>query len=190
MAHGCYLIPRTSICVWIPRQGFGEHERGITHLREATSGSLPEPGRLARQKLLVQGREGGAHNALFPNRGTSSTMPLSFEMASGDIGGIARAGDPSADRAHIQKGLFSEDISTCHASSVCPSGQASTDRSLHTPKKTTIAGSKPRAGDGILSGSGFARAVPPVMMPRTPRTATAEKVRHNTELKKRGCLWI
>lgn len=149
---------------------------------------MPEPGRLARRRLMVQGGEGGAHNALRSNVGISSTMPLPFELASRDSGGIERARDPSADRAHIAKDLFSEDISTCHASSLGPSGQASTDRSLHTPKKTAISGSKTRAGDGILSGSSCARKVPPVMIPRTPRTATAEKVRRNTELKKRGCL--
>lgn len=108
-------------------------------------------------------------------------MPLSIELASGDSGGIERAGKLAADRGHSQQGPFSEGIAPSEASSLGSSGQASIDRSLHTPKKPATAGSKPRAGDGVFSGSGCAPPTPPAM-PRTPLTVTAEKVRRTLSL--------
>lgn len=143
---------------------------------------MPEPDQLVRRRLLVQRREGGGtQKNLSSDRETSSTMLSLFTLASGDSGETERAQDLSVD----QQGPFSEDIATCDASSLGLSGQASSDCSLHTPKKTATAGSKPRTGDGVRSGSGSVPSAPPAMMPRTPLTATAEKVRCNAEVEKR-----
>lgn len=165
---------------FISAQVFAENERGITHLRQATSGLMPDPGQLARRRLLVQGRDGdGARRALRSNRGRPAMMSLSFELASGDSSSMERAGGLPADRAQNPQSPFSEDIAKCDASSLGSGGQASTDCTLHTPKKTTIAGSNPRAGDGLLARSGPAPSAPPVIMPKTPLEATSEKVRRN-----------
>lgn len=158
-------------------RGFVEDGGGVTALREATSGSMPEPGWLVRRSFLVQDCEEGDPQeaiALRCRRELPSAIPLPVQPVSDDSGAIEKAGTLAAGCAHGQQNPVSGGTAASEATSLRSESHASIDRSLHTPTKPGPAGAVLRSdANGVLPGGGCA---PPAVTPTTAFTIAPGQV--------------
>ena len=116
--------------------GFGGNHGGIIALREATSGSMPDPGWLARRSFLVQGREKGVpQETSHCQRETLSAIPRSVQPMSDDTRGIERAGKLAAGGADGQQNAFAADQAASEPVPLRAERRTSIESSLHTPTK-------------------------------------------------------
>ncbi|CAM9972115.1 unnamed protein product [Ectocarpus sp. 4 AP-2014] len=141
-------------------EGFGEDEREITNLREATSGSWLEPAHSEQRRFLEQGGAVGA-----PSR-------MSIEPLTGET---KRAGR-RADGARTEHSLFPESTVASNPMLSPSNGAAKTNSLLQTPTRSAKAVSISPSGGGGASRSGCARPMPPVNTP-TPFATPVEKRR-------------
>ncbi|CAB1106654.1 unnamed protein product [Ectocarpus sp. CCAP 1310/34] len=141
-------------------EGFGENERGITNLREATSGSLLEPAHPEQRRFLEQGGAVGV-----PSR-------ISIEPMTGET---ERAGR-RADGARTEHSLFPVSTAASNPMLSPSNGAAKTNSVLQTPTRSAKAVPISPSGGGGASRGGCAPPMPPVNT-STPFATPVEKGR-------------
>lgn len=149
---------------------------GMSHLREVTAGSMPEPGQLALPGHLEQaGDRVGANKLMNESTETCSARSCAVEFSVGDPGDDLQARKPADDGVHGQQRLLPGTSTTIDTSPLRSLGQAAVNQSLRTPTKLGATVCTARAGGVVSSWKGCPSQTPPAMTPISPLTST-EKV--------------
>ncbi|CAN0104280.1 unnamed protein product [Scytosiphon promiscuus] len=151
-------------------EGLGEGDTGIAHLREATSGSLPELPQQARRTYQLQNAEAqGALKVLRRQSGTPSLVSTGSVTDSGDGTTIAEKLD-SGETKGRQK-FFSEEQPP--SGLVPPRGRTDDKPLRQTPMRLAPASITPKSGAGGTSSNGFASSAVSIMTPPTKSASNA-----------------